>query len=62
LLSDQAKALRPITQAPFDVGELEARIEELKKRLNMNSSNSSKTRLLRELIAFSEDGHRWAPD
>jgi hypothetical protein len=62
MLSDRAKAPRPITQAAFDVGGLEARIEELKKRLNMSSSNSSKTRLLQELIRFSEDGHRWAPD
>jgi transposase len=52
MLSDRAKALRPVIQAAFDAGgldaicelfaKLEARIEELEKRLNMNSSNSSK--------------------
>lgn len=52
MLSDRAKALRPVVQAAFDAGgldaicelfaKLEARIEELEKRLNMNSSNSSK--------------------
>jgi hypothetical protein len=48
MLSDRAKALRPVIQAAFDAGgldaicelfaKLEARIEELEKRLNMNSS------------------------
>ena len=52
MLSDRAKALRPVIQAAFDAGgldaicelfaKLEARIEELEKRLNMNRSNSSK--------------------
>ena len=52
MLSDRAIALRPAIQAAFDAGgldaiceliaKLEARIEELEKRLNMNSSNSSK--------------------
>lgn len=52
MLSDRAKALRPVIQAAFDAGgldaicellaKLEARIAELEKRLNMNSSNSSK--------------------
>lgn len=52
MLSDQAKAQRSVIQAAFDAGgldaicelfaKLEARIEELEKRLNMNSSNSSK--------------------
>lgn len=52
MLSDRAKAQRPVIQAAFDAGgldaicelfaKLEARIEELEKRLNMNSSNSSK--------------------
>jgi hypothetical protein len=52
MLSDRAKALRPVIQASFDAGgleaicelfaKLEARIEELEKRLNMNSSNISK--------------------
>ena len=52
MLSERAKALRPTIQAAFDAGgldsicelfaKLEARIEELEKRLNMNSSNSSK--------------------
>lgn len=50
--SDRAKAQRPVIQAAFDAGgldaicelfaKLEARIEELEKRLNLNSSNSSK--------------------
>ena len=52
MLSDRAKALRPVIHAAFQAGgldaicelfaKLEARIEELEKRLNMNSSNSSK--------------------
>lgn len=52
MLSDRAKAQRPVIQAAFDAGgldaicelfaKLEARIEELEKRLNLNSSNSSK--------------------
>ena len=52
MLSERAKALRPAIQTAFDAGgldaicelfaKLEARIEELEKRLNMNSSNSSK--------------------
>jgi transposase len=63
MLSDRAKALRPIIQAAFDAGGLDgvceavagliaplevcieqlmARVAELEKRLNMNSSNSSK--------------------
>ena len=59
MLSDRAKALRPVIQAAFDAGgldavcelfarlearveELVARVAELEKRLNMNSSNSSK--------------------
>jgi transposase len=52
MLTDRAKALRPAVQAAFDAGgldavcaliaPLEARIAELEKRLNMNSSNSSK--------------------
>ena len=52
MLSDRAIALRPAIQAAFEAGgldaiceliaKMEARIEELEKRLNMNSSNSSK--------------------
>jgi transposase len=52
MLSDRAKALLPAIQAAFDAGgldaicelfaKMEARITELEKRLNMNSSNSSK--------------------
>jgi hypothetical protein len=52
VLSDRAQAQRSVIQAAFDAGGLEAicelfaklepRIEELEKRLNMNSSNSSK--------------------
>jgi BMFP domain-containing protein YqiC len=59
MLSDRAKALRPVIQSAFDAGGLDAvcelfaqlearveqlvaRIEELEKRLNMNSSNGSK--------------------
>jgi transposase len=52
MLSDRAKVLRPIIQATFEAGgidaicelvaKLEARVEALEKRLNMNSSNSSK--------------------
>jgi transposase len=56
VLTDRAKALLPSVQAAFDAGgldsiceltfalitPLEARIAELEKRLNMNSSNSSK--------------------
>jgi transposase len=56
VLADRAKALPPSVQAAFDAGgldsiceltfaliaPLEARIAELEKRLNMNSTNSSK--------------------
>jgi hypothetical protein len=52
MLSDRAKALRPVIQAAFDAdgldaicelcAKLEARIEQIGKRFNMNSSNSSK--------------------
>jgi len=52
VLTDRAKALRPVIQAALDQGgidaiceliaKLEARITELEKRLNKNSSNSSK--------------------
>jgi transposase len=56
MLSDRTKSLRPAVQAAFDAGgldavceliaaiiaPLEARVAELEKRLNMNSSNSSK--------------------
>jgi hypothetical protein len=56
VLTDRAKALRPAVQAASDAGgldaicelivtltaPLEARVAELEKRLNMNSSNSSK--------------------
>ena len=52
MLSDRAKALFPVIQAAFDAGgldaicelfaKLESRIEGLEKRLNLNSSNSSK--------------------
>ncbi len=52
VLTERAKALRPIIQAALDEGRidaiceliasLEARIEELEKRLDKNSSNSSK--------------------
>lgn len=63
MLSDRAKALRPMIQAAYDVGGLDGvceavagliapleacveqlmtRVAELEKRLNMNSSNSSK--------------------
>ena len=56
MLSDRAKTLRPAVQAAFDAGGLDAvcelfatliaplevRVAELEKRLNMNSSNSSK--------------------
>ena len=52
MLTDRAKALRPVIQAALDDGgidaiceliaKLEARITELEKRLNKNSSNSSK--------------------
>ena len=69
MLSDRAKALRPVIHAAFDAGgldaicelfaKLEARIAELEKRLNMNNSRS-KVHLLRELTSFSEEGHRWA--
>lgn len=51
-MTDRAKALRPVIQSAFDTGgldaiceliaKLEARITELEKRLNKNSSNSSK--------------------
>lgn len=52
MLSDRAKALRPAIQSAYDTGgldaicelfaKLEARVAELEKRLNMDSSNSSK--------------------
>ena len=59
MISERAKALRPVIQAAYDAGgidaicelfarlearveELVARVAELEKRLNMNSSNSSK--------------------
>lgn len=52
MLSDRTKALRPVIQSAFDAGgldaiyelfaKLEARIEELERRLNINCSNSSK--------------------
>jgi len=63
MLSDRAKALRPVIQAAFDAGgldaicelfaKLEARIEELEKRLNMNSSQIIRDRNNQNILALA---------